>query len=78
MPKILGYTYEEKDLLGKGAFGNVYKGYLNRTEAVAIKIQNKINLQQLGGLQLVTEEIRVLKFLNSENIVKIYDSFEYE
>ncbi|CAL6048918.1 Kinase [Hexamita inflata] len=60
-------------VLGKGAFGTVYKGTNNETgEEVAIKalVKNKVDAKSLA------KEIAVLKKCKHENIIKFHGCFE--
>ncbi|CAL6042927.1 Kinase [Hexamita inflata] len=62
-------------VLGKGAFGTVYKGTNNETkEEVAIKalFKNKVDAKSLA------KEIGVLKRCQHENIIKFHGCFEDE
>ncbi len=79
------YVYDEKDQLGKGGFGTVYKGKINGTdELVAIKTMNRATIQKHQGLlNQVGDEVNILQRLlfefNAEPcpfIVRIYDCFE--
>ena len=62
--------------LGRGAYGQVYKGLDTRTgDTVAIKQMSLSGISQ-ENLQSVMGEIDLLKNLNHKNIVKYLGSFK--
>ena len=71
------YMFNEKDELGCGAFGSVYKGYLTvkkdneESKPVAIKRSEFVtdDMEQLGSIR---SEIIALNHLTHPNIVKLY------
>lgn len=68
------YNPSHANLLGSGAFAFVYKGHVKNKpdEPVAIKIMKKdTNLPK--NKTLLSKEISVLKDLNHENIVRLFD-----
>ncbi|CAH8607450.1 unnamed protein product [Dicrocoelium dendriticum] len=68
------YNPNHANLLGSGAFAFVYKGHVKNKpdEPVAIKIMKKdTNIPK--NKTLLSKEISVLKDLNHENIVRLYD-----
>ncbi|CAH8484817.1 unnamed protein product [Schistosoma turkestanicum] len=74
MISLGSYEYNPADVLGNGAFAIVYKGRVknNPDEPVAIKIMLK-DQNVLKSKTLLSKEICVLKDLNHENIVRLYD-----
>lgn len=50
---------EQKDFLGKGSFGSVYKGFC-RGQRVAIKVPNKQNLSQ-QEMEDFKNEVKLMK-----------------
>lgn len=72
MPKIIEhYVLERK--IGKGQFGEVFKGYDKNTNVdIAVKV---IERKLLKGkfVELLENEIKVLRSCNNENIIKLYD-----
>ncbi|CAH8529675.1 unnamed protein product [Schistosoma rodhaini] len=74
MISLGAYEYNPADVLGNGAFAIVYKGRVrsNPDEPVAIKIMLK-DQNVLKSKTLLSKEICVLKDLNHENIVRLYD-----
>lgn len=72
MPKIIEhYVLERK--IGKGQFGEVFKGFDKNTNVdIAVKV---IDRKQLKGkfVELLENEIKVLRSCNNENIIKLYD-----
>jgi serine/threonine protein kinase len=71
LKKIDKYTFNVKQLLGKGCFGKVYRGYDDETkQPVAIKVIEKKTIQ--GDEYLMSglfSEILVMKKLHSPFIV---------
>uniref|UniRef100_A0A673K7H2 non-specific serine/threonine protein kinase n=1 Tax=Sinocyclocheilus rhinocerous TaxID=307959 RepID=A0A673K7H2_9TELE len=67
------FEYSRKDLVGHGAFAVVFKGrHKKKTDwEVAIKSINKKNLSK--SQILLGKEIKILKELQHENIVALYD-----
>ncbi|KAF4086028.1 hypothetical protein AMELA_G00101480 [Ameiurus melas] len=67
------FEYSRKDLIGHGAFAVVFKGrHKKKTDwEVAIKSINKKNLSK--SQILLGKEIKILKELQHENIVALYD-----
>lgn len=64
------------DKLGKGQFGEVKKGIHKKTgEQVAIKIIKKKKVSD-NEMQMLRNEIEVLKFCRHPNIVRMLDVFE--
>uniref|UniRef100_A0A915IT36 Protein kinase domain-containing protein n=1 Tax=Romanomermis culicivorax TaxID=13658 RepID=A0A915IT36_ROMCU len=58
------------DVLGEGAFGDVYRGFHKETcQYVAIKTFKKLNLRKSSETQL--REIQILERLNHLNVVKL-------
>ncbi|XP_027855171.1 serine/threonine-protein kinase ULK2 [Xiphophorus couchianus] len=73
METVGDFEYSRKDLVGHGAFAVVFKGrHRKKTEwEVAIKSINKKNLSK--SQILLGKEIKILKELQHENIVALYD-----
>ncbi|RDD46544.1 Serine/threonine-protein kinase ULK2 [Trichoplax sp. H2] len=77
MEQLVGdYQYSQTDLLGHGAFAVVFKGYhrKNHSLKVAIKRIGKKNLMK--NKKLLAKEIAILKQLEHDNIVALYDCVE--
>ncbi|XP_062887372.1 serine/threonine-protein kinase ULK2 isoform X1 [Mobula hypostoma] len=73
MEVVGDFEYNRKDLIGHGAFAVVFKGR-HRKKAdweVAVKCINKKNLSK--SQILLGKEIKILKELQHENIVALYD-----
>ncbi|CAD8059172.1 unnamed protein product [Paramecium sonneborni] len=76
MKKIDNYKYDNKDYLGKGSFGKVYKGIMiDRNKEVAIKIMNMSQFQDKSMLISLETEITVMKQFRHEHIVELIDVF---
>ncbi|XP_056467003.1 serine/threonine-protein kinase ULK2 [Gadus chalcogrammus] len=73
METVGDFEYSRKDLVGHGAFAVVFKGrHRKKTDwEVAIKNINKKNLSK--SQILLGKEIKILKELQHENIVGLYD-----
>lgn len=68
--------YDFGEVLGKGQFGNVKKAVNKETkEQVAVKQIKKSKISD-EELEMLRNEIEVLKICNHPNIVKLYDIFE--
>lgn len=73
---VLSDKYMLGEELGRGAYGQVYKGLDTRTgDTVAIKQMSLSGISQ-ENLQSVMGEIELLKNLNHKNIVKYLGSFK--
>ena len=72
-------SYEIKECLGKGGYGNVYKAVKkvsNKEFAVKVIQKSKINPRET---KYIYQEINILKLLrnaNHKNVIKPYESFE--
>ena len=76
MIKIEQY-YHKYEKIGEGAYSNVYKGYhQNLSKIFAIKEIN-ISIHQ-KNIERFREEVKLMKNLNHDNIVKLYDTIENE
>uniref|UniRef100_A0A7N8X036 non-specific serine/threonine protein kinase n=1 Tax=Mastacembelus armatus TaxID=205130 RepID=A0A7N8X036_9TELE len=73
METVGDFEYSRKDLVGHGAFAVVFRGrHRKKTDwEVAIKSINKKNLSK--SQILLGKEIKILKELQHENIVALYD-----
>ncbi len=79
--KAIGYNnffdfYEMLDEIGEGKFGLVKLGIHFKTkERVAIKIINKESME-ISDLELVKNEIDIMKLCRHPNVVRLLDHFE--
>ncbi|XP_020213292.1 probable serine/threonine-protein kinase WNK7 isoform X2 [Cajanus cajan] len=66
-----------KEVIGKGAFKTVYKAFdeINGLEVAWSQVQIDEVLQSPGGLERLYSEVRLLKTLKHDNIVKFYNSW---
>ena len=65
--------YEMEDLLGKGAYGEVYSATAKNTgKKFAIKVYDKYKMGEAHKIKSVGNEIRILKRLNHPNLIKLY------
>ncbi|CAN6612943.1 sporulation-specific protein 1 [Trichomonascus vanleenenianus] len=71
------HRYQRQEIIGKGSFGNVYRGRNNRTgEVVAIKVVDLDNTED--ELDDILQEINILKQMRCPNITQCYDSIVVE
>lgn len=81
LKKVIGYEnledqYELKEDLGKGNFGLVKLAIHKGTgRKVAIKIIGKKNINH-SDLEIIKNEIEILKLCQHPNIIKLFDVFE--
>eukprot|EP01029_Cantina_marsupialis_P001871 TRINITY_DN1169_c0_g4_i3.p1 TRINITY_DN1169_c0_g4~~TRINITY_DN1169_c0_g4_i3.p1 ORF type:complete len:483 (+),score=168.21 TRINITY_DN1169_c0_g4_i3:106-1554(+) len=81
---LLDDWYVKSDLLGQGSFGAVYKGIKvpkqqkNKIpDTVAIKCISKTNMK-IKELSMLDNEIKIMKSLDHEGIVKLLKTFDTE
>ena len=66
-------NYVLERVIGKGQFGEVYKGYNKVTgDDIAVKTVSRKNLKG-KFYELLENEIKVLRSCNNPNIIKLYD-----
>lgn len=79
--KVIGYAnlldfYILKDSLGKGKFGTVRSGIHKKTgKKVAIKVMKKSAMKPVD-IELVKQEIEILKVCQHPNLLRMLDVFE--
>jgi serine/threonine protein kinase len=80
MNEIGDYVYHDKDLIGRGSFARVYKGKLksnlnsNNGKEVALKVMELMPSQ--SNSKHLLREIDLMKRLNHDNIVRLYDVYQ--
>ena len=62
--------YERKELIGRGMYGEVFKGHLVRqpNQLVAMK---KVQTRRSGVHETTIREIEILKLIQHENVIKL-------
>ncbi|CAK65973.1 unnamed protein product (macronuclear) [Paramecium tetraurelia] len=75
--RVQKYSYFLNDILGEGYSSSVYKGinYITN-QVVAIKVINFSTLTTPISQTLLKNEIAILKQLDHENLMKVYEIFE--
>lgn len=63
-------NFSGKNILGKGGFANVYKGYLSDGTAVAVKRLNDGNA--IGGEKQFQTEVEMISLAVHRNLLKLY------
>ena len=72
--KVGHFVYSEKDIVGKGSFGRVYRGKkVSNGESCAIKVMNIDPNKQNTLLTMIKNEVNSLTKVKQENIVQFYD-----
>ncbi|XP_023742546.1 putative receptor-like protein kinase At3g47110 [Lactuca sativa] len=67
-------NFDEENLIGRGSFGSVYKGYLHlkgRSMEIAVKV---LDMETTGSLTSFLAECGVLRHLRHRNLVKLITS----
>ncbi|CAD8085326.1 unnamed protein product [Paramecium primaurelia] len=79
MSKSIGkYVYDEKNLIGSGAFGKVFRGFDTEKKIdVAIKVSLTKNVRKEIAA-IIQNEIQVMKRLQHPNLIQLYDVFEQD
>ena len=71
--KIIG-QYMIGKTIGEGTFGKVKIGvHLPSGEKVAVKILEKARIKEQADVRRVNREIKILKKLNGNNIIRLYE-----
>ena len=76
--KELKATYDiDRNILGKGSFGTVYKGTnkKNKNHNLAIKAIHKKNLSE-EEVNNIHEEVKMIQKVDHVNIVNYYETYE--
>lgn len=72
--KVGNYSFETQKFLGSGSYSTVYLGQNDQTsEPVAIKVINRQSITDNYMYETLKSEVNILKNLNHQNIVKLYD-----
>ncbi|CAD8142788.1 unnamed protein product [Paramecium pentaurelia] len=75
--RVQKYSYFLNDILGEGYSSSVYKGInIYTNQIVAIKVINFSTLTTPISQTLLKNEITILKQLDHENLMKVYEIFE--
>jgi len=69
------YDILEKNPVGEGTYGKVYKASCRKTEQVVAVKKMKLDAEEEGVPSTAIREIALLKQLNHINIVKLFDVF---
>ena len=69
-------NYKIIEILGQGAFGSAYKVLNEENNCIYAIKKIKLNGVKNEELDSIKNEAKILSSINSENIVKYYDSFE--
>jgi 5'-AMP-activated protein kinase catalytic alpha subunit len=70
-------AYELKSTLGVGSFGKVKLArHMLADTHVAIKMLNRARIRELGIIEKVRREIKILRILNHPHIIRLYDVIE--
>lgn len=71
------FIYFNKDLIGKGAYGKIYKGRnILTNERIAIKKFCKRRFQEIMSLNHLEKETKILRRLNHPNVVRFHSFSE--
>ena len=74
MEKMLNYAWSPDDLLGKGSYGTVYKGYtIDKNKPVAVKKMNEQDFIDEDMEENLLLEIEVCKKVKGDYLVEMYD-----
>ena len=69
-------NYKIIEILGQGSFGSAYKVLNEENNSIYVIKKIKLKNVKKDELKLIKNEAEILSILNSENIVKYFDSFE--
>ena len=69
-------NYKIIEILGQGLIGSAYKVLNEENNCIYIIKKIKLKGVKKDELKLIKNEAEILSILNSENIVKYFDSFE--
>lgn len=61
-------NFSDENLIGKGSFGSVYKGYLGQGNTIAVKV---LNTQMTGAFKSFVAECEALKTVRHRNLLKL-------
>ena len=74
--RIEKYSFQVTNVIGTGAFSKVYKGTNDQTkEVVAIKVIEMATIKNQTFVNLLQNEVNVMKGLNHPNIVRLEDVY---
>jgi serine/threonine protein kinase len=69
------YERLEKKPLGEGTYGEVYKARCSRTGEIRALKRMKLDQEDEGVPSTAIREVAILKILDHENVVKLYDTY---
>jgi len=76
---MIGEEYALLKDLGEGTFGNVKLGkHLTSGQLVAVKILEKKRITDKADVERVIREIKILKSIKHQHIIKLYEIIETE
>lgn len=70
--QIATHNFSSKNILGKGGFGNVYKGYLQDGTVVAVKRLK--DGKNIGGDTQFETEVEMISLAVHRNLLRLYGS----